>query len=240
MIECGIRSTGITIGGGKSVFRASASTSIGREPLTASGACRWCPKWPCRPSSAATTTAGGCSREDGPPGRRLSSRRKLRFISVESPSDFLGWPVKAISRGKNSLTLKHLKMFDGHFRCLFVIKVPLAEAARQPVELLRQPERWGIPTPSAAGHQLLNLKWFLSYIRSRSTKKQVQKRPAEKGFRVRWRCASNQSFSESFRETKDLANAKRFWQQLLASLSPFLHTHTHIQHLFNWKKNPVP
>jgi hypothetical protein len=52
---------------------------------------------------------------------------------------------------------------------------------------------------------------FVLHPISIDKKKQVQKWPAEKGFRVRWRCASNhQSFSESFRETKDLANAKRF------------------------------
>lgn len=240
MIECGIRSTGITIGGGKSVFRASASTSIGREPLTASGACRWCPKWPCRPSSAATTTAGGCSREDGPPGRRLSSRRKLRFISAESPSDFLGWPVKAISRGKNSL-LKYLKMFDGHFRCLFVIKVPLAEAARQPVELLRQPERWGIPTPSAAGHQLLNLKLFLSYIRSRSTKKSKFKNGRRRKASVSGGVAPQTT--NHFQRVSEKPKIWRMRKDFDSNYWPVyrhFYTHTHIQHLFNWKKNPVP
>lgn len=118
MIECGIRSTGITIGGGRLAYRANASTSTGREPPTVSEACRSFPKWPFRLSSAATTTAGGCSREDGQLEHRHSSHLKLRFTSVASRSDYPGSPVKAISPGRlsffcffnNFLKLKQILM----------------------------------------------------------------------------------------------------------------------------------
>lgn len=99
MIECGILLIGITIGGGRLVFKANASTSIDQELLIASGVCQSCPKWPCHLSSAAMTTAGGYSREDGLPAHQPSSLRKLRSTSVESRNDFHGLPVKVIFPG---------------------------------------------------------------------------------------------------------------------------------------------